>query len=157
MANLDDPIDCGDEPFPALPLIREHLPSGPGDPVITTPALPGLFDPPPLNPAALLQPVQQRVEGRHCEADGALGLLLDHLAHLVAVTGALVDQRQDHELGAALFELAVQNPGVDILHSKILLYRSRRRQAGGGRISRRRVTSGDLAAVFTDRSWDRVR
>jgi hypothetical protein len=43
--------------------------------------------------------------------------------------GGLVDQRQHHELGAALLEFAIQNPSVSIVHSKILLCRSRQRQS----------------------------
>jgi hypothetical protein len=37
------------------------------------------------------------------------------------VAGAPLDERQDHQLGAPLLELAIQDPGVDIVHSKILL------------------------------------
>jgi hypothetical protein len=42
------------------------------------------------------------------EADRAVGAAGDQLADLVAVPPALFEQRQDQELGAAAFELALE-------------------------------------------------
>jgi hypothetical protein len=47
--------------------------------------------------------------------------LFDDLAHFVAVTGPELDERQDQQLRAALFELAVQDARMHMLHSYILL------------------------------------
>lgn len=56
-----------------------------------------------------LEAVEQRVERRDVEFEQAVGALLDQLADLVAVPGAVLDQRQHQELGAALLHVRGYN------------------------------------------------
>src|SRR5262245_33166982 len=120
MADLDDAVDGGGEALPALALLGEDAPAGGGDAVVAAPALAGLLDPPSLEPAALFQLVEERIEGGDLETDGAVGLALGHLADLVAVARPLLEQGEDDQLGAALLQLAVEDPGVHVLHQHIL-------------------------------------
>jgi hypothetical protein len=50
-----------------------------------------------------------------------------------AVPRAMLDEGEDDELRAALFQLAVEDPIVDMLHSNILLKSISTRQEGDGR------------------------
>src|SRR5689334_20958171 len=52
----------GDEAAPVGALLGEHPPSGLRDAVVAPPPLAGLLDPAPLDPAAILQPVERGVE-----------------------------------------------------------------------------------------------
>src|SRR4029077_12660966 len=51
-----------DEPAPVFALIGEDAASGLGDAVVTAPALPGLLDPASLDPAAVFEAVEGRIE-----------------------------------------------------------------------------------------------
>src|SRR6185503_15214169 len=114
----------GGKALPAPALFGEHLAAGPRDAVVAAAALSGLLHPPAADPAAPLEAVQQRIQGRHREAHVPARARLDQLRHLVAVAGPVLDQREDHQLGAALLQFAIEDPRVDILHSKILLWTS---------------------------------
>src|SRR3954453_9194412 len=92
----------GDEPRPVGALLGEHLPAGLGDAVVAAAALAGLLDPAALDPAAVLEPVEGRVEGGEREAQPAIGPLLDQLRDLVPVVALVFDNREDDQLGAAL-------------------------------------------------------
>jgi hypothetical protein len=120
ISGLRDPVDGGDEAFPSRSLLREHLSARGVDPVITAPALPRLFDPSTCNPAPFFEAIEQGIERRDAKTDGAFGALLDHLADLIPVPRAVLDERQNQQLRAALFQFAIQDV-VDILHSNILL------------------------------------
>src|SRR6187549_286928 len=116
------PRDAGDrlhEVPPVVALRREHLPSLPGEPVETPPAGARLLDPPALEPAALLEAVEERVEGSDVEAEAALGAVLDELADLVPVARARLEEGEDEQLRRALLELAVEHASQDIRHSHI--------------------------------------
>jgi hypothetical protein len=121
MARLRDAVDRGDEALPALALSGQHLPSGGGEPVVAPAALALLLHPSAGDPAAALQAIEQRIEGSDLEDEVAVGSLLDHLAQLVAVARASLEQSEDDQLGAALLELAVEDAIGDGLHSHILL------------------------------------
>ena len=84
--------------------------------VVPAAALAGFFDPASVDPAALLQAVQQRIERCDAEFHRAGGAVLDQLADVVPVAGLVLDERKDHQLRAAFFQLR-------ILHHNIL-YRS---------------------------------
>src|SRR5258706_16145394 len=100
-------IDRGHERFPCVALCGEHLPACRSQLVITSPPLSGLLHPAALDPAAFLEPVEQRVERCNVKTQGAFRARLDKFADLVAVPGPDLDQRQDQQLGAALLQLAV--------------------------------------------------
>src|SRR5580700_965928 len=112
-------LDGLDEGCPAALLRRQNFASQGCQAVIPAPPLPGLFHPPSLDPAALLQPVQQRIQRRHMEAQGASGALLNELADLVAMPRAAFYQRQDQQLRTALLQLAVEDCLLHICHSNI--------------------------------------
>ena len=54
-------------------LLREHLSTRCGDPVITAPALPWLFDPAPCNPTPFFEPIEEGIERRDAKPDSAFG------------------------------------------------------------------------------------
>src|SRR5262245_19848894 len=113
-------MDGRHEGLPGAALRREHPSAFEGQPVVAPPALPRLLDPPALDPAALLEPVEQRIERRDVEAQRAVRARLDQLADVVAVPGPRLEQREDHQLGAPLLQFAVQHPMVYISHSHTL-------------------------------------
>src|SRR5450759_852300 len=82
-----DSVDGLHEGLPALPLGSQDFPSLRGQPVIAPPALAALLHPSALNPAALLQAIQQRVERCRVKTERALRSLFDQLADLVAMAG----------------------------------------------------------------------
>src|SRR5262249_47449083 len=110
-------VDGRDEGLPGAALPRQHLLAGAGDPVVAPAPLPGLLDPFALQPAALLETVEERVQRGDVEADHAAGAGGDELRDLVAVARAGLDEREDEQLGAALLQLSVSNRW----HSDILM------------------------------------
>src|SRR5262245_53426170 len=120
MFGSGDSTDRGHEGLPCATLRLQHfLPFG-RQLVIAPPPLPGLLHPLPLDPAALLQPVEQRIERGDVETQRALRTGLDQLGNLVAVPGPGLNEREDQQLGAALLQFAVEYSGVYICHSHIL-------------------------------------
>src|SRR5262245_42883935 len=95
------------------------------DPVVAAPALSCLLDPAALDPPALFQLVERRVEGREVERQCAARSRLDQLRQLVAVPRLVVEKREDDELGGTFLCFADRagrlHPGPDyILESRIL-------------------------------------
>ena len=78
---------ASDEVLPAAALRGEDLAPDRRQPVVAAAALAGLLDPLPLDPAALLEAVEERVERGDVVAQRAAGARLDQLADLVAVPG----------------------------------------------------------------------
>src|SRR5258706_4066230 len=113
-------VDGVGELAPRAALRREDARTGGGQPVVAAPALARFLDPAADDPAALLEPVQQRIQRGDAEFQHAARSRLDQLAQVVAVARLIFDERQDEELGAPLLELAVQGARLDILHSDIL-------------------------------------
>jgi hypothetical protein len=105
---------------PGVPVGLEDLRAGRRQPVVAAPPLTGLLDPPALNPTALLEAVQQRVQRRHAKREQTAGARFDQLAQIVAVSGLILEQRQDQEFGAAFFQLAIETWRSHILCSDIL-------------------------------------
>src|SRR5690606_14199490 len=116
-------LDPGDqrhrvhEALPGLALALEHAAAVRGQRVVAPPALARPLDPATLQPAALLEPVQQRVRRGDVEHELATGPRLDELADLVAVPWLGLDDRQDDEFGRALFQLAFEHLRSHICHS----------------------------------------
>src|SRR5262249_19348982 len=115
-----DAVDGIDELAPGVALRGEDVGAGRRQPVEAPAALPGLLDPAALDPPALLQAVQEGIEGCNAERNRAAGAGLDELAQLVTVARLGLEEREDEELGAPLFELAVQHRRLHIRHSNIL-------------------------------------
>src|SRR5262245_33066854 len=90
------------EPLPRLALLREHAMTLCGQVVETSAPLTGLLDPAPFQPAALFEPIEQRIKRCNVKLDLAARLGLDELADLVPVPRAHLDARQDDELCGAL-------------------------------------------------------
>src|SRR6185437_8990820 len=76
--------------------------------VIAAAALAGFFHPAALDPAALLQPVQQRIKRRDVEGERAVRLLLNELADFIAVARTGFQQGKDEQLSAAFLEFAME-------------------------------------------------
>src|SRR5262249_958249 len=100
-------VDGGDEVVPdALPLLEDGTALG-REAVVAAAALARLLDPAALDEAALLEAIEERVEGGDVEAEDAVGALLDLLVDLVAVAGAAGEEREDQQLRAAFLELTI--------------------------------------------------
>src|SRR5688500_9145352 len=106
MFDLRDRGDRADELLPRLFVLLEHAAAFGREVVEAPPPLAGLLDPAPLEPAALLEAIEQRVQRRDVELDLAAGAQLYELADLVAVTRARLDDRQHDELGGAFLQFA---------------------------------------------------
>jgi hypothetical protein len=72
---------------------------------MTPSSLTCFFDPTSSNPAAVLHPIERRVQRGEREAEVTAGSLLDELRDLVAVMTFLFENGQDDNLGAPLFGL----------------------------------------------------
>src|SRR5262245_19809171 len=92
-----------DEPCPILALTRQHPPAAVGNPIASAAALPRPLDPSPADPAALLEAVERFVERRQREAQRAPRSRLDPARNFVAVERLLLDERENQQVGAALF------------------------------------------------------
>src|SRR5258708_3294577 len=111
MFDSGDAADRVGEFAPGVALRLEHLFARRRKPVAAAAALAGLFNPGALNPAALLEPVQQRIERGDAELQHAARPRFDQLAEVVAVTRLVLDERQNEQLGAPLFQLAIEDAG----------------------------------------------
>lgn len=100
-------IDSFYEFVPSAPLGGEHAPAFFGQVVIAAAALAGLFNPTPVDPAALLDPIEHWIERGDAEFHGTGGALLDQLADVVTVAGLVLEQGEDHQLGAPLLQLHI--------------------------------------------------
>src|SRR5262245_31164762 len=112
MLHPRDARDGRHELLPRVPLRREHAFSFGGNAVVATPALSRLFDPAPLDHAAFLEAIQERIERCGVERQNAGRARFDELAQLVAVSRLCLDERQDEQFGASLFHLAVDHSGM---------------------------------------------
>src|SRR5687767_11059469 len=98
-------VDCRDERSPPFLLRRQHLPAGGRDPIEAPPARAGLLHPPPVNPSAFFQAVEERIERSGVKLEFPARPQLDQLRDVVPVPGLVLHQRQNQQLGAAFLEL----------------------------------------------------
>src|SRR5262245_49783341 len=94
IAPRDEPHGV-DEGLPRLSLPGEHATTFRRQLIEAAPALAGLLDPLALEPSALLEAVEEWIQGREVEFQLSGRACLDQLAELVAVPGAPLDDRQD--------------------------------------------------------------
>src|SRR5262245_29046454 len=102
---------------PTQSLCFESLSPVASDRVIATAPLPGLLDPPADDPPALFHAVEQRIQRGDVEREHAARLGLNELRDLVAVSRLGLEQRENQELGAALFELGSQHERICVRHT----------------------------------------
>src|SRR5262245_18048322 len=88
MLGLRDSLDRLDEGAPGVALRPQHPSPGRRQTVVAAPALRGFLDPPAFDPSALLEAVEEGIQGRHVEAQRSLGATLDELADFVTVAGS---------------------------------------------------------------------
>src|SRR5689334_15924527 len=91
---------------PLLALRRENMTAGLCDRVVAAAALARAFHPASAYEPALLEFVERGVERREVEGQCAAGTLFDRFDQLVAVARLVLEEREDEELGAALFRFA---------------------------------------------------
>src|SRR5262249_38037903 len=108
--------DSVDERGPRLPLLGEAAPPVGSHPVEAAAPRAGLLDPGALDPAALLEAIEQRVEGIDVERQLAEGPRVNQLAQLVAVPGSRVEQREDEQFGGAFLQFAVEGACIHTCH-----------------------------------------
>src|SRR2546422_471087 len=117
-------MQSSEPPFNRAAPVRHFLLSRGAPPLFTArlaAPLAGFFDPAALNPPALLEAIQQRVERGDAKLEDSLRARLNELAEVVAMPRLILDEREDQQLGAALFQLPIQHLRLDVLHSDILL------------------------------------
>src|SRR5438128_10745014 len=71
IARLQDAVHAGHELRPRAALLLQHLLAFGGHPVVATASLSRLLDPAALNPAAVLEAIEQGIERRGLEPHGA--------------------------------------------------------------------------------------
>src|SRR5436190_18594104 len=130
MFHLRDPGHGRREALPGGALGGEYPPAFAREAIETPAALAGFFRPPAFQPTARFEPVEHRVQRGHFEPDAAVGSLVDETADLIAVPRPGFDERQDHQLGAPLLELAIEAGRPYMLHSN-MLYHSLLRTTSG--------------------------
>src|SRR6185295_10955172 len=109
IADAHHVVDGGDVGLPRRALLRQHAPALTREPVETALALARLLDPTALEPPAVLEPEQRRVQRGQREGQPPARPGLDELADLVAVPGSGLDERQDQHLDAALLEFGTEH------------------------------------------------
>src|SRR5690242_3053783 len=105
---------------PASALLLQNLLALPRKPVISPPSLICLFDPPPLNPAAILEAIEQWIERCYVEMQLAIRAALDKLPDVIPVARLVLDKRKDQQLGAALLPFML-HPGLHICRLHICI------------------------------------
>src|SRR5262245_53634558 len=101
-----------EELFPLLALRGQDGAAVSGDLVVATPALSRLLDPAALDPFALFQLVERRVQRGEVERQCAARSFFDQLRELVAMARLVVEKREDHDLGSAFLRFADRASGL---------------------------------------------
>src|SRR5262245_24221780 len=87
------PADGSNEFLPAPPLRGKCVSALMRQAVITPPSLFGLFHPAAVDPAFLLEPVEQRIQRRDVESQGAARSDLNQPRNVVPMTRLILEQR----------------------------------------------------------------
>src|SRR5580693_8535330 len=106
-AHLHDAVHRAREFAPVGALGCEGLAAG-GRETVKTAAAPAGRLPFALQPAAALEPVEERVKRSNMETDNALRTFRNEFSNFVAVAGLFLKQRQDQQFRVAFFKFTVQ-------------------------------------------------
>src|SRR5688500_14213876 len=119
-----------DKGLPPAALLGQHPAALGGKTVIAAAALAGFLDPPARDPRAILELVEQGIERRDVERQQAARPPRDLARDVVAVELALLQRREDQELGAALLRRGFNDGISHIWESYISQPGIMRRQRG---------------------------
>src|SRR5690242_19782843 len=106
MTHLHDAIDGSRKSAPARALFGKNFATRLSQTVVA-PAASACRFPFALDPTAPLEAIKQRIERSDVEAHHAFGALGDELADFIAVTGLVLEKREDQQFGVAFFEFSV--------------------------------------------------
>src|SRR2546422_64782 len=79
-----------------------------------------LFDPGTLDPSALLEAVEQGIEGIDVECELTAGPRVDQLPEIIAVARPSLEDGEDQQLRRSSLQLAVKRARVNICHGQIV-------------------------------------
>ena len=113
--------------IPGLALSRQHALTCRRQPIEAAPALARLLDPRPLDPAALFEAIEQRIERIEVEHQPAVRPRFDQLAKLVAVPGSGLQHGQHEQFGGPFLQFSVERGRVNVCHRQILQPQTRGR------------------------------
>lgn len=102
-----NPLQCAEQFAPGASLAREDLASFGRESVVAALTLTGLLDPLAFDPATPFHPVQHRIQGGDVKPENAARAIVNQPGDFIAMAGAALDRGEDHELGAAAFDLSV--------------------------------------------------
>src|SRR5437660_3982497 len=131
MAEARDAIERDEKRLPHAALAREHLAASRRQSIVPAAPLARPLHPAAFDEAVVFKTVEGRIERRDVEGDRARRPRVDQAADLVAVARALVEEREDQELGAAAFQLAFEERRVHMWAQRIS--QRRRKSNRGGR------------------------
>src|SRR5438477_1756808 len=107
MLNSGYSADRLDEFAPPVTLRGQNLFACGSQPIVAPSPLSGLLHPAAANPAALLEPVKQWVERCDVKAERAARPQFDKLTDVVPMSGAVLHERKNQQLGAAFLQFAI--------------------------------------------------
>src|SRR5262245_13871273 len=87
-----DPVDRRDERLPGAALRGQHLLTFLRQAIVAAAALPGLLHPASLEPAALFETIEQRIEGCDVEAQDSVRTHLNQFPDLITMARAGFNQ-----------------------------------------------------------------
>jgi len=97
-----------DKRCPRLPLLSKHASAFSRHLVEPAAPLVRLLDPRAPDPSALLEAIEQRIQGIDMERELTGGPRVDQLAQFVSVSWAWIEQREDEQFGRTPFQLTVK-------------------------------------------------
>lgn len=103
-----NPVERRQQLVPVRPLLGEHLAARGRQPIVAAAPLAGLFDPFPVDPPTTFHPIEHRIQRRDVEPKDAAGAIVDQLSDFVPMSGRAFEDREDHQFGAAAFELVLR-------------------------------------------------
>src|SRR5688500_1013399 len=100
-------MEGGEELAPAATLLRQDGVARRCDAVEAPAPDTGFLDPLSHDPSAALHPVEHRIEGCDVESEHAARSHVDQAGDVVAMAWRRLDDRQDHQLGAAALQFVL--------------------------------------------------
>jgi hypothetical protein len=132
---FQDAVDCADEFFPPACLTGELFSTGGSEAVETGLAIVFRRAPIRADPAAILEPVQSRVQRSMLDLEDFMRAMLDDVSDGVAVGGAEKERLQDEQIEGPLQQVGFKWRGVSLWHAvrilQEIIYRSLRKMISG--------------------------